>query len=267
MDAILYDWHLTDSCPLNVQYFVCQPGQRSLPEDMHSAVHVTIVLDGDFTGQCSREIYSILPGGVALTAPWEPHRRLSSEKGNKLLMLTAAPDAVNRVILRGADKLNLLYRTPFSERQMILNRLKLDPKLPQTILELLATPDTPERELRLWHAALGIFIEIATLDFSADPDPDYPRLLPALQRLGNQPLTVPEAAGLCGLSESRFAHLFSRVFGMPFARYERLFRLRCAVEEMNRLHSGLKETAENWGFYDKSHFAKAVKKYLGGSGR
>ena len=177
-------------------------------------------------------------------------------------MLTAAPDAVNRVILRGADKMNLLYRTPFSERQKILNRLKLDPKLPQTILELLATPDTPERELRLWHAALAIFIEIASLDFSADPDPDYPRLLPALRALGNRPLGVPEAAGLCHLSESRFAHLFRRVFGMPFARYERLYRLRCAVEEMDRLHSGLKETAANWGFYDKSHLAKARRKYL-----
>ena len=267
MDTILYDWDLSDSHPLIVQYSVRESKQYNFAADMHSSIHVGILLEGDTVGLHNGEKISIHGGELYLTAPWEPHRTLGSKRGNKLLLLTADPEAVNRAMLGSADKLNLLYRTHASERQKILNRLKLDPKLPRKILKLLSAPDTPERELRLWHAALAVFIEIASLDFSADPDPDYPRLLPALQRLGNQPLPVPEAAGLCGLSESRFAHLFSHAFGMPFARYERLYRLRCAVEEMNRLHSGLKETAENWGFYDKSHFSKAVKKYLGGSRR
>ena len=267
MGAILYDWHLTDSCPLHVQYSARQPGRSTYPEDMHSAVHVGLLLDGDYTSQCNGRIYTVRAGEVYLSAPWEPHRSLSSKCGNKLLLLTADPDAVNRVMLKGADKLNLLYRTPILERQKILNRLDLDSKHAGMILELLRTPDGPERELRLWHAALGIFIEIVSLDFSVDPSPDYPRLFPALRGLGNKPMTVSDAACLCNLSESRFAHLFRRVFGIPFARYERLYRLRCAVEEMNRLHSGLKETAERWGFYDRSHFAKAVKKYLGGSSR
>lgn len=267
MKTIIYDWQLTDLHPLHVMYAEHPPGDANRPTDMHSSVHVGILLEGDMTILINGEKFTFRAGDFYLTAPWEPHQRLGSERGNKLLALTADLESVNRAMLSGADKLNLLYHTHASDRQKILNRLKLDPKHSRTILKLLSAPDTPERELRLWHAALGIFIEIASLDFSADPDPDYPRLLPALQRLGNQPLTVPEAAGLCGLSESRFAHLFSRVFGMPFARYERLYRLRCAVEEMNRLHSGLKETAENWGFYDKSHFSKAVKKYLGGSRR
>ena len=131
------------------------------------------------------------------------------------------------------------------------------------LLELLRAEESPTREMRLWYAALGVFLEIAALEFSAEPDPDYPRLLPALRRLGCRPLSVNEAAGFCGLSESRFAHLFRRVFGMPFARYERLYRLRCAVDEMRRRRSGLKETAANWGFCDKSHLAKARRKYLG----
>lgn len=264
MDTILYDWQLTDSHPLKIQYSIQGPRQNSLSADMHSAVHVGILPEGDLTMQHCGEKLSFHGGEIYLTAPWEPHRRLFSERGCILLLLTVAPDAVNRALLGGADKLNLLYRTAVRERQEILNRLKLAPEHAQTILELLKKPDTPEREMRLWHAALGIFVEIASLDFSAEPDPDYPRLLPALRALGNVPLAVPEAAGLCNLSESRFAHLFRRVFGMPFARYERLYRLRCAAEEMDRLHSGLKETAANWGFYDKSHLAKARRKYLSG---
>lgn len=262
MDTILYDWQLTDLHPLKIQYFIRGSGQNAIAADMHSAVHVGILPEGNITMQHCGEKITVHAGEIYLTAPWEPHRRLFSQSGNTLLLLTAAPEAVNRALLAGADKLNLLYRTAVPERQKILNSLKLAPGHAQTILALLEKPDTPEREMRLWHAVLGIFVEIASLDFSAEPDPDYPRLLPALRALGNRPLGVPEAAGLCNLSESRFAHLFRRVFGMPFARYERLYRLRSAVEEMDRLHSGLKETAANWGFYDKSHLAKARRKYL-----
>ena len=265
MNTITYDWHLTGLHPLHVQYSERLPGVVVRPADMHSAVHIGILLEGDTTGLRNGERFTVRAGGIYLTAPWEPHRTLRSEQGNKLLLLTADPDAVNRAMLSGADQLNRLYCTRGAERQRILSRLRQDRTRIQEILKLFRQPETPARELRLWHAALGVFLEIATLDFSAEPNPDYSRLLPALRQLGNRPLTVPEAAARCSLSESRFAHLFRQVFGMPFARYERLYRLRCAVEEMQRLHSGLKETAEAWGFYDKSHFAKARRKYLGNS--
>jgi two-component system response regulator YesN len=90
----------------------------------------------------------------------------------------------------------------------------------------------------------------------------YPTTLPFLQSLSNKQLSVGKAATFCNLSKSHFAHMFSKVFGMPFAQYERLYRLRCALTELNTKKNGLKEVAENWGFYDKSHFSKICKKYL-----
>ena len=158
--------------------------------------------------------------------------------------------------------INTLFTIPPTERQNILNNLDLPPELPQKIIDLLSLPESEKRELQIWHAALGILIEIAALEFSAVPDSDYSRLLPSLQHLSNTPLSVAQAAQFCNLSESRFAHLFRRVFGISFAHYERLYRLRCAVSEMEMHKTGLKEAAENWGFYDKSHFSKACKKYL-----
>ena len=263
MKTIIYDWQLTDLHPLHVMYAEHPPGDANRPTDMHSSVHVGILLEGDMTILINGEKFTFRAGDFYLTAPWEPHFRLDSDRGNKLLALTADPESVSRAMLSGADKLNLLYRTKVAERQRILDRCRLDPRWIREILRLLSLPDSPERELRLWHAALGIFLSIAMLEFSAEPDTDYSRLLPALSKLGNRPLSVPEAAAECGLSESRFAHLFKQVFGISFAKYERLYRLRCALDEMQRLHAGLKETAENWGFYDKSHLAKARRKYLG----
>lgn len=263
MTTIIYDWQLTDLHPLHVMYAEHPPGDANRPTDMHSSVHVGILLEGDLMSLINGEKFLFRAGNFYLTAPWEPHRRLGSDRGNKLLALTADPESVDRAMLTGADKLNLLYRTKVTERQRILEQLRLDQTRIQEILRLLSQPDSPARELRLWHAALGVFLEIATLEFSAEPDADYSRLLPSLRKLGSRPLAVPEAAAECGLSESRFAHLFKQVFGIPFAKYERLYRLRCALDEMQRRHAGLKETAENWGFYDKSHFAKARRKYLG----
>jgi len=263
MDTIIYDWRLTDLHPLHVMYAEYKPGVANLPADMHSSVHIGILLEGDIKSMINGEKFAFQSGDFYLIAPWEPHRRLGSERGNKLLALTVDPESVSRAMLSGADKLNLLYRTKVTERQLILGRHRLDRARLRDILRLLSLPDSPERELRLWYAALGVFLEIATLEFSAEPDADYSRLLPSLRKLGNRPLAVPDAAAECGLSESRFAHLFKQVFGISFAKYERLYRLRCALDEMQRRHAGLKETAENWGFYDKSHFAKARRKYLG----
>ena len=58
---------------------------------------------------------------------------------------------------------------------------------------------------------------ISTLDYFVDTelDSNYTKLLPSLQNLSNKPLSVGEAAAFCNLSKSHFAHIFSKVFGMP----------------------------------------------------
>ena len=263
MDTLNYDWQLTPEHPVSVQYSHHIPGESLCSADMHSAIHIGVLLQGDTTGLQNGETVPVSEGKLYLTAPWEQHRSIYSEKGNYLLLISLCPDALEHVLLSGMEKLNTLFRIPPSERQQILNRLELDPDIPQQILRLLALPDTPAREIKLWHAALGILTEIVSLEFSASPDSNYARLLPALQHLSNTPLSVVQAAHFCNLSESRFAHLFRQVFGMAFAQYERLYRLRCAVAEMQTHKTGLKEAAANWGFYDKSHFSKVYRKYLG----
>ena len=262
MNTLNYDWQLTPEHPISVQASRHDPGESSCSADMHSAIHIGILLQGDTIALQNGETVPIGEGKIYLTAPWEQHRSIFSEKGNFLLLMSICPEALNNVLLSEVRKIKTLFRIPPTERQHILNQLELDPAIPQRILSLLSQPDTPVRELKIWHAALEILIEITALEFSATPDPDYARLLPALQHMSNTPLSVAQAAGFCNLSDSRFAHLFRNVFGMSFAQYERLYRLRCAVAEMEMQKTGLKEAAENWGFYDKSHFLKVCKKYL-----
>ena len=262
MNTLNYDWQLTAEHPVMAQYSRHNPGVSECPADMHSAIHIGILIQGDTISFQNGETVCVSEGKIYLTSPWEQHKSIYSEKGNFLLLLTITPEVLDHALLAGAKKINTLFTIPPTERQNILNNLDLPPELPQKIIDLLSLPESEKRELQIWHAALGILIEIAALEFSAVPDSDYSRLLPSLQHLSNTPLSVAQAAQFCNLSESRFAHLFRRVFGMSFAHYERLYRLRCAVSEMEMHKTGLKEAAENWGFYDKSHFSKACKKYL-----
>ena len=161
MQPIRFDWKLNDAHPLNVQYIRHAPGKANRPADMHSSVHIGILIHGDTCGLHNGELVSVPEGGIYLTAPWEQHQTVGSKNGNDLLLITADPDAVARSLLSGAEKLNQLYRIPPAKRQTILNTLKIGHRQTSRVIRLLEEPDTPERELRLWHAALGFFMEIS----------------------------------------------------------------------------------------------------------
>lgn len=263
MDTVKFDWKLTPEHPVKIHSSTHLPGMVSAPSDIHSSIHIGLLLKGDTTGLHNGERISVQENELYLISPWEPHRTLGSKSGNNLLLITADPAALNRLLLHGAQKLNILCRIPPRRRQEILQTVKIPDFYPEKILQLLREEETPERELKLLNAALGIITEIVCADFSAEPEPEYLRLLPALETLGNRSVSVAEAAEKCHLSESRFAHLFRQIFGMPFARYERLYRLRGAFDQLCHEHSGVEETAEKWGFYDKSHFSRSFRKEFG----
>ena len=264
MDTLRYDWQLSLEHPVFAQYSHHKKGESLCVADMHSAVHLGILVQGDTTGLYNGEIIKITEGKLYLTAPWEPHKSIFSSEGNILLLISFCQEALDHSMLACAQKIKNLFRLTPTRRHEILNTLTLSPEYSKQIIELLKTPNSSLRELKLWHLVLGILIEIASLDYFVDTelDSNYTKLLPSLQNLSNKPLSVGEAATFCNLSKSHFAHMFSKVFGMPFAQYERLYRLRCALTELNTKKNGLKEVAENWGFYDKSHFSKICKKYL-----
>ena len=263
MDTVKFDWKISLRHPFRIHYSTHLSGVSEGVTDIHSSIHIGLLIKGDTTGSHNGEILTVNEGGIYLTAPWEPHRTLSSEKGNNLLLITAETGILNQLLPGCGEKLDMLCRIAPRRRQEILDQAEIPEFYSRTVIRLLAEPESSSRELKLYHAAMGIVLAVATLEFSAEVDLDYQRLLPALEKLGRKPVSVLEAAVSCNLSESHFAHLFRRVFKMSFARYERLYRLRGAVSELQYQYTGLKEAAAEWGFYDKNHFAKTCIKYFG----
>lgn len=75
-------------------------------------------------------------------------------------------------------------------------------------------------------------------------------------------LSAGAAASACGLSPSRFQHLFTEHLGVPFRRYRGWMRMRRAISEVAQ-GSSLTAAAHAAGFTDQAHFTHDFHKTFG----
>ena len=257
-----YDWKLSADRP--VSWLMAGGSARGggKSHDMHSAVHLGIVLAGTHAGSYGNSEITLQSSEVYLTAPWEPHCTLPGSEDRKILLINLDDATLENFFFTGREKLAALFAMPPVERMQCINQSAGRRSLPGDVVNICREPDSPEKTLRIYHKVLAFFIEllpqISVNGFSAGFPEE--RLRPALQNLGCKLVSVEDAAGFCNLSCSRFAVLFKSVFGMSFARYERLFRLNGARDDL-RQGASLKEAAGKWSFCDKSHLARLLKKY------
>ena len=255
-----FDWKLDFRNPVTAMVVNCGVTRTPRPPDMHSAIHLGIILEGENSGRFGKDELSFSAGTFYITAPWEPHQTIKSTPG-KILLITLNCWSLEDFFCTCKENLNILFRTPPAARMAYLSRLKpLDESLNKIIDFALDAPSLRQK-LRLWHAVLELFMEIIPEHNGDLPmNEDYRRLLPVLEKLGNRMITLSEAAGFCNLSISRFSILFREFSGLSFGRYERNFRLNCALAAIRR-GATLKEAAEEWDFCDKSHLARLLKEF------
>jgi AraC family transcriptional regulator of arabinose operon len=82
-----------------------------------------------------------------------------------------------------------------------------------------------------------------------------------------QPLSVAQLAASAGLSESRFAHLFSEQLGLSPMQYVEQQRLRRAAELLLMTNYPISRVAEAVGFGDVGHFGRVFRASRGVSPR
>jgi len=80
-------------------------------------------------------------------------------------------------------------------------------------------------------------------------------------------ITLSEYAGRCGLSESRFAHLFKEMTDMSPHRYLLFLRCEKARELLENTEMSMAQVAEQVGIADQNYFSRFFKKYTGQSPR
>lgn len=256
----LFDWKLDFRNPVTSMVVSCGTASAPRPPDMHSAIHLGIILEGENRGRFGRDELSFSAGGFYITAPWEPHQTIKSTPG-KILLITLNCWSLEDFFCSCKENLNTLFRTPSAARMAYTSRLKLPDECLNKIIDFALESTSPRQKLRLWHAVLELFMAIIPEQTGDLPvNEDYRRLLPVLEKLGNRMVTLSEAASFCNLSSSRFSILFREFSGLSFGRYERNFRLNGALAAIRR-GATLKEAAAEWDFCDKSHLARLLKEF------
>lgn len=94
----------------------------------------------------------------------------------------------------------------------------------------------------------------------------YGRLKNALHYVQNcydRAVTIQEAAGRCGFSESYFMKLFKEFTGMSFNAYLVDYRLELAAKRLSETEGKVIDVAADCGFHNHSYFTRAFRKKYG----
>ena len=76
-------------------------------------------------------------------------------------------------------------------------------------------------------------------------------------------ISVPQMAGMTGLSETVFKQHFARTFGMPPGKYLTTIRLNAARKLLESTDKLISDIAAETGFFDQSHFTRIFRNERG----
>ena len=94
----------------------------------------------------------------------------------------------------------------------------------------------------------------------------YDKLKTALYHVQNSyahNISIKEAAGLCGFSESHFMKLFKELTGMSFTSYLVNYRLELSASQLIQTDLNIIEIATNCGFNNHSYYTRSFTKKYG----
>lgn len=88
-------------------------------------------------------------------------------------------------------------------------------------------------------------------------------LLVYIQSNYNRPITVRDAAAICGFSPSHFMKLFKELTGKSFSQYVIDYRLEIAARQLIETTDKIIDLSENVGFHNVSYFTRAFHSKYG----
>ncbi|NLE55099.1 MAG: helix-turn-helix transcriptional regulator [Lentisphaerae bacterium] len=267
MKPDFFDLKLNAALPFQISMLSCGPFHVPRVPDIHQAIHLAMVLEGDISGLLGTRQFNFSAGDCYLTGLWETHGSRSSRNGYRLLLITVNPEEVGRFLFTTKDKFIALLALPAPQRQELLKASGIARKLVAVLSTLQPKNDASlfARMEKRWLCIGDIFLALVE-NLTIPPELKASgecliRLVPAIQLIvrNTRKISAPEAAAACNLSLSRFQHLWGGYFGIGFAAYERQHRFALAVEDLLLSHRTIKEIAAARGFCDENHFVKLFK--------
>jgi len=275
-DSRSFDHRLSLREPLRLSRYryAAERAVQSVP-DTHYALHLGIALRGSMRVWLPGSERTVEAGDVWLTSCWEPH--VGVPAGDTEVVLCT-------VLLEALGSLDPFGRTPWESPFLVAPEQR--PQVPASrrrpVLVLarqlvrLADGADDSGGVAAWltfHQLLLLLVRSWTHGQRREGVPDggtRPRVQPAIdlvRRRRGEPVRLAEAAAACGLSTSRFGELFRLAMGGTFAQFALRARLAGAAGDIRGTSLPLKAVAEQWGFYDPSHFFRVFRRHFGNGPR
>jgi AraC-like DNA-binding protein len=254
-------------------YYFASTEQQAERFDMHYALEFGIVLSGRERRQFGGQSQAIGPGEVWFHGVWEPHGVEVLEMPTTSLVFAVSPRAMAAV---GADRIGRYdWMAPFAAPPA--ERPQASPSTRDELLTLAAamlprvTDGSEQAKLWGWLCLLEMMLLVRAAWAPptargpvADPS-SYERLDRAVDLVlsSRYPVSLQQAARLCGLNPNSFNRLFKELMGMTFAKYCLRHRLSGGAGQLARTTDTVQVIAKEWGFADASHFHRCFQSQFG----
>lgn len=124
--------------------------------------------------------------------------------------------------------------------------------------------DTPWQSSSLAYQLTMALLDTLNVHGDAHPRPEpIERVVRFCRENVGQALTVDDMAGVAGMSRFHFTRVFTQSEGVSPGEYVRELRVRRAAHLLQTTSMGVKQIAEDLGFYDATYFCKTFKKVIG----
>ncbi len=267
---------ITPECPFEIVHEYKYNPSKDFLGDMHYALQLCIIIDGGMDVAFDHFERHYSAGQAFWTMFWEPHAYRFSDRRNFAIAINidldylgqcgsfsecnwlqpfvVQPDKrfcpetdIDKQFFKTAGL--MMYRTwrdhPLNWKHHIW--LKLHQLILTAIDRLSSAPNAEE----------------AISNESSDDFMKIKAAVDAVRKGTGRPPSLNEAAAICSLSQSRFSHIFTGVFGMSYGKFASRSRLASAAMDLSYNRLTIDEVAAKWGFFDNSHFTNSFRKLYG----
>lgn len=218
----------------------------------HDTCSLTLVLGGSYEETIRGRAASHEPGALLFYPAGEPHSQRFPATGAFKLSLSPAPAMLDYL----ADRLPLADAPVAAAPELM--------RLGRRMAQEIRTADVHSRmalEGLAWEL-VALFGRHAGHRETATSD-GVAKARACMAAHLDQPLSIARLAALCDVHPARLVRAFRRELGMGPGEYQRMLRLKHALQLMSETDAPLSEIALACGFCDQSHFSRAFKAAYG----
>ncbi len=233
----------------------------------HSDFEICYLVEGRQNYRALGRDYLLKGGDLFITRPDEPHStgKQPQEKGSLFWLHLMAPK-------KNGPFLGLHYSYG-SDLYAGLSRIQ-EKCFPATapvrglfekLYAELSMPDAPVRKITMGNLLVSLILEISRSGINPRKmdDGNLNKIIQFMNEKVETKISVPEMAGIMGISESRFKARFRQETGMPPAEYFLRLKVAKAREFLESGRGDVGSTALRFKFSSSQHFATAFKRFTG----